>query len=151
MPFQAKITRARWVLGPFTSEDMLEIGNVVVDSIKARLHNGLNVRDEESKPLKPGRNGKRGYPEYKVAHGLQPIRDWVLTGRTMRSLKVKSASENRCVIGFINSNADAIAHINNLREKAFGVSPKNRQALRAIILAVLRQSQSRIIQFRRAA
>jgi hypothetical protein len=149
MPFQAKITRARWVLGPFTSEDMLEIGNVVVDSIKARLHNGLNVRDEEAKPLKPGRNGKRGYPDYKLARGLQPLRDWFWTGRTIRSLKVKQVSENRCVIGFINPNADAVAHINNIRERAFGISPKDRQAMIAVISAILRTS--RVIQVRKAA
>jgi hypothetical protein len=149
MPFQAKITRARWVLGPFTSEDMLEIGSVVVDSIKDRLHKGLNVRDEAAKPLKPGRNGKRGYPDYKAARGLQPFRDWFWTGRTMRSLKVKQASENRCIIGFINPNADAIAHVNNIRERAFGISPKDRQAMAAVIRAILRTS--RVIQVRKAA
>jgi hypothetical protein len=149
MPFQAKITRARFVLGPFTSEDMLDIGNVVVESIKDRLHKGLNINDLPAKPLKPGRNGKRGYPDYKAARGLQPFRDWSWTGRTLRSLKVKSASENRCIIGFIDPHADRVAHVNNLRERAFGVSPKDRQAMVAVIKAVLRKS--RVIQVRRAA
>lgn len=149
MPFQAKITRARWVLGPFTSEDMLEIGNVVVDSIKDRLHKGLNIRDEAAKPLKPGRNGKRGYPDYKAARGLQPFRDWFWTGRTIRALKVKQASENRCVIGFINPNADAVAHVNNIRDRAFGISPKDRLALNAIVRAVLKTA--RIVRVGKAA
>ncbi len=149
MPFQAKITRARWVLGPFTSEDMLTIGNVVVDSIKDRLHKGLNINDQPAKPLKPGRDGHKGYPDYKAARGLQPFRDWLWTGRTLRSLKVKQVSENRAVIGFIDPNADLIAHVNNIRERAFGISPKDRQALAAIIRAVL--SQSRVIQVRKAA
>lgn len=149
MPFQAKITRARWVLGPFTSEDMLTIGNVVADSIKDRLHKGLNINDQPAKPLKPGRNGKRGYPDYKAARGLQPFRDWFWTGRTLRSLKVKQASENRCIIGFIDPNADLIAHVNNIRERAFGISPKDRQAMVAVIRAILRTS--RVIHVRRAA
>ncbi len=149
MPFQAKITRARFVLGPFTSEDMLTIGNVVVDSIKDRLHKGLNINDQPAKPLKPGRDGHKGYPDYKAARGLQPFRDWLWTGRTLRSLKVKQVSENRAVIGFIDPNADLIAHVNNIRERAFGISPKDRQALAAIIRAVL--SQSRVIQVRKAA
>ena len=149
MPFQSKITRARWVLGPFTSQDMETIANVLLDSISRRIRNGFNASDAPSKALKPGKNGKRGYPEYKAAHGLQPIRDWVLTGRTMRSLKVKSVSENRAVIGFINANADAVAHVNNLREKAFGVSPKDREALNAVVRAVLRTS--RVISVRKAA
>jgi hypothetical protein len=149
MPFQAKITRARFVLGPFTSEDMLTIGNVVVESIKDRLHKGLNINDQPAKPLKPGRNGKRGYPDYKAARGLQPFRDWFWIGRTLRSLKVKSASENHCVIGFIDPNADLIAHVNNIRERAFGISPKDRQAMAAAIRAVLRTA--RVIQIRKAA
>ncbi len=149
MPFQAKITRARWVLGPFTSEDMLDIGNVVVDAIKLRLSRGLNCNDMDAKPLKPGREGHRGYPDYKKARGLQPFRDWFWTGRTMRSLKVKQVSENRAVIGFIDPNADLIAHVNNIREKAFGISPKDRKALTAAVRAVLKTN--RVIQVRRAA
>jgi hypothetical protein len=128
---------------------MLTIGNVVRDSIAERIGKGLNVEDAPAKPLKPGRNGRRGYPDYKVARGLQPFRDWFWTGRTMRSLKVKAASENRATIGFVDPNADRIAHANNLREKQFGVSPKDRMALRAIVLAVLKRA--RVIQFRRAA
>ena len=96
-----------------------------------------------------GRNGKRGYPDYKLARGLQPFRDWFWTGRTIRSLKVKQVSENRCVIGFINPNADAIAHVNNIRERAFGISPKDRQAMVAVVKAILRTS--RVIQVRKAA
>ena len=149
MPFQAKITRARWVLGPFTSEDMLAIGNVVAESIKGRIQGGLNINDQPAKPLKPGRNGRRGYPEDKVRRGLMPYRDWTWTGRTLRSLKVTQASENRCVIGFTSPNADAIAHLNNRRERAFGVSPMDRKAMVSIIRAVLRRS--RVIQVRKAA
>jgi len=149
MAFQAKIIRARWVLGPFTSEDMETIGNVLLDSISRRIRNGFNASDAPSKALKPGRNGKRGYPEYKAAHGLQPIRDWFLTGRTMRSLKVKSASENRVVIGFINARADRVAHINNMRGRAFGVSPKDREALNAVVRAVMKTA--RVVRVRRAA
>jgi len=67
----------------------------------------------------------------------------------MRSLKVKSASENRVVIGFVDPNADRIAHVNNLREKAFGVSPKDREALNAVVLVLLRQA--RAIRVARAA
>jgi len=141
MPFQTKITRARFVLGPFTAENMETIGGVLVDSISTRIRKALNVNDTPAKALKPGRNGRRGYPDYKAARGLMPVRDWVWTGRTMRSLKVKSANENQAVIGFVDPNADRVAHVNNLREKQFGVSPKDRQALNAAVLAVLRKAQ----------
>jgi hypothetical protein len=107
------------------------------------------VNDTPAKALKPGRNGRRGYPDYKAARGLMPVRDWVWTGRTMRSLKVKSASENKAIIGFIDPNADRIAHVNNLRERQFGISPKDRSALSAAVRAVLRQA--RVIRIKRAA
>jgi len=149
MAFTAKIRRARFVLGPFSSEDMLSIANTLRDSIAGRIGNGLNVNDAPAKALKPGRNGRRGYPDYKRARGLHPIRDWFWTGRTMRSLKVKSASENRAVIGFVDPNADRVAHVNNLREKQFGVSPTDRSALNAAVLAALRKV--RPVRVRRAA
>ena len=149
MPFQAKITRARFVLGPFTSKDMLAIGGALRDAIAKRIASGLNANDEAAKPLKPGKNGKRGYPDYKRARGLQPFRDWLWSGRTMRSLKVKRVSENQAVIGFIDPNADRIAHVNNLREKAFGVSAKDRRVLTAAVLAVLRRA--RVVRATRAA
>ena len=149
MAFNARITKARFVLGPFTAEDMLSIGNIVRDSIAARIGKGLNVNDAPAKPLKPGRSGRRGYPDYKAARGLQPFRDWFWTGRTLRSLKVKSASETRAVIGFVDPNADRVAHVNNLREKQFGISPKDRKALTAAVLAMLRRA--RVIRVSRAA
>ena len=40
----------------------------------------------------------------------------------MRTLKVKSASENLVVVGFIDPSADRIAHVNGPRERPFGVS-----------------------------
>jgi hypothetical protein len=60
MPFNPKIPRTRWILGLFTYEDMLDIGNVVVDAIKLRLSGALKCRDMPAKPLKAGRNGHRG-------------------------------------------------------------------------------------------
>jgi hypothetical protein len=149
MPFQAKITRARFVLGPFSAEQMQTIGNVMRDTIAERIQSGINCNDGQAKPLKPGRNGKRGYPDYKIARGIPGIRNWIWTGRTMRSLKVKAVSENRVTIGFVDPQADAIAHYNNRREKQFGVSPKDRMALGKIVMAVLRQA--RIVRVKRAA
>lgn len=128
---------------------MLAIGTVVRDSIATRIGQGQNVEDAPAKALKPGSNGDRGYPDYKTARGLQPFRDWFWTGRTMRSLKVKSASENLAVIGFVDPKADRIAHLNNLRERQFGVSPKDRRALKAAVLAGLRKA--RVLCVKKAA
>ena len=141
MAFETKIRRARFVVGPFSAESMATIGQVTADSVVARIRRGVNVQDAAAKPLKPGRNGHRGYPDYKVARGLQGIRDWVWRGKTMRSLKVKSANENRVVIGFVDPEADRIAHFNNQREKQFGLSPKDETTLKAVVLAAAKQAR----------
>ncbi|MEO8715634.1 MAG: hypothetical protein ABI369_11530 [Acetobacteraceae bacterium] len=46
---------------------MQTIGSVLADSISARIRKAINVNDEPTKALKPGRNGRRGYPDYKSA------------------------------------------------------------------------------------
>lgn len=143
MTFQAKITRARFVLGPFTAEQMRGIGEVAAESIKTRILGGNNVQDSPSKAL------KAGYAKSKMKRGRAPIRDWFFRGLTLGSLKVKTADENRVVVGFVNDQADRIAHRNNLREKAFGVSPNDRKAVNAAVLASLKQF--RVVRFQKTA
>jgi hypothetical protein len=87
-------------------------------------------------------SGRRGYPEYKAARGLQPIRDWTWSGHTLRCLKVLTANENRAAIGFLDEalpgrrmTASQIAAFNNRREAQWGVSPRDRQAVLAAFQA----------------
>ena len=143
MAYVPKITRARFILGPFSAEDMTTIGNFMCDRIRRRIESGVNVDDNPSKPLKPG------YEKAKNRRGLNPIRDWTWRGRTLRSLSIKGANENRVTIGFSDPQADMIAHVNNLRERAFGVSQADRKSLREIVLATLRRA--RVVAFRKAA
>ena len=143
MAYVPKITRARFVLGPFSAEDMSVIGTFMCDRIRRRIQAGVNVDDNPSKALKPG------YEKQKTRRGLNPIRDWTWRGRTLRSLAVKSASENHVTIGFIDPQSDMVAHINNLRERAFGVSQADRKSLSEIVLATLRRA--RLVVFRKAA
>jgi hypothetical protein len=85
----------------------------------------------------------------KQRRGLMPVRDWTWRGRTLRSLNVLRANENSVTIGFTDPQADKIAAVNNRREKAFGVSPEDRKALREIVLATLRAKP--IVAFRKVA
>ncbi len=134
MKFNATVIRkARFVYSPFTSEQMAAIATSVMDAVKARTVAGLNVEDNQAKPLKPGRSGHPGYPERKSLAGLPPIRNWVSPNKyprtrikTLRAMKVKSANENRAVIGFVDPAADRIAHLNNRLSKQFGLSPHDR-------------------------
>jgi hypothetical protein len=140
--FQTPIRRARFVYSPFTADEMHGFAQVLADSIRARIQSGENIYDQPAAPLKPGKPGRRGYPDYKSARGLQPIRDWTWSGHTLRCLKVLTANENRAAIGFLDEakpgrrqTASQIAFYNNQRERQWGVSPRDRQAVLAAILA----------------
>jgi hypothetical protein len=155
--WQPQITHARFVVGAFSSEQMATLGNILSDAIKARIQSAMNVYDLPAKPLsdkvkvRRGRdfadysevnfNAPRGYATQKRKKGRNPVRDWTNSGRTMQALRMLAASENRAVIGFNNPVAGRIAHWNNLKERAFGVSPSNRQVLMAAMRATMRQSK----------
>ena len=131
--FATKVTHARFVVGPFSSDQMSTLAGILRDSMRGRIQNGLNVNDQPAKPLKPG------YASAKARKGGKPVRDWMMSGQTLRCMAVLSANENRAVIGFNNPIAARIAHFNNLRERAFGVSPMDRQMLVAAVNATVRQ------------
>jgi hypothetical protein len=140
--FQTVIHRARFVYSPYSAEEMQGFAQVLADAIRTRIQSGQNIYDHPAAPLNPGKPGRRGYPDYKSARGLQPIRDWTWSGHTLRCLKVLTANENRAVIGFLDEalpgrrqTASQIAFYNNLRERQWGVSPRDRAAVIAAILA----------------
>ncbi len=133
--FKTQITRARFVVSPFTAEQMVEIGQLCVDSIKARLARAENVYDQPAAPLKERRPG-RGYKSYKSRKAPPAVRNWKLTGRTLRAMRVLRAKENRAVIGFSDPVAAMRAAINNRRERQFGVSPANWRDILAAVKAI---------------
>jgi hypothetical protein len=93
--FQTVIKRARFVYSPYASAEMQVFAQVLADSIRARIQCGQNIYDQAAAPLKPGLSGRRGYPDYKAARGLQSVRDGTRNGHTLRCLKVLTANENR--------------------------------------------------------
>jgi hypothetical protein len=100
--FQPVIRRARFVYSPYTADEMQGFAQLLADSIRARIQRGQNIYDQPAAPLKPGKPGRRGYPDYKLARRLQPIRDWTWSGHTLRCLKVLTTNENRAAIGFLD-------------------------------------------------
>jgi hypothetical protein len=140
--FQTVIRHARFVYSPYSTTEMQGFAQALADSIRGRIQSGQNIYDQPAAPLKPGKPGRRGYPDYKSARGLQPIRDWTWSGHTLRCLKVLTANENRAAVGFLDEakpgrrqTASQIAFYNNQRERQWGVSPHDRQAVLAAILA----------------
>lgn len=151
--YQTVIRRARFVYSPYTGQEMQSFAQVLADSMKTRIQSGQNIYDQSASSLKPGRPGRRGYPDYKSARGIDPIRNWTWTGHTLRCLKVLTANENRAAIGFLNEafpgraqTASQIAFYNNRREAQWGVSPRDRQAVVTVMV-----NHSRKVVFLKAA
>jgi hypothetical protein len=140
---------ARFVYRPLSSEQMATIGNLMIGGVSVRIHKGLSSSDEPAKPLKPGRGGRRGYPDYKLARGLQAIRDLFWRGLTMRSLRVTSSKANEVRIGFDNPEASRIAAINNSREPMFWFSPGDQQRIQELVSQAIHSAET--VQVRKVA
>ena len=106
--FQTVIKRARFAYSGYTATEMQGFAQVLADSIRARIQSGQNIYDQAAAPLKPGQSGRRGYPDYKSARGLQPIRDWTWSGHTLRCLKVLTANENRAAARKMSALSSAL-------------------------------------------
>jgi hypothetical protein len=154
--FQARITHARLSFSPFTSESMMTIGQITLDHIRQRIQSVQDVTDSRAKPLKEsyaeqkrlGRRVALGGPQKYT--GL-PYRDWTLRGRTMQSLKVKVASENRVTIGPTSQETTMIILARNRKDNMWGLSPSDYEALYAVIRQTLLQVKSvRVIRERAA-
>jgi hypothetical protein len=136
--FQTVIKSARFVYSPYTATEMQSFAQVLADSIRTRIQSGQNIYDQSAAPLKPGQSGRRGYPDYKAARGLRPVRDWTWNGHTLRCLKVLTANENRAAIGFLDEalpGRSQTAFYNNRRERQWGVSQHDREAVLAAFKA----------------
>lgn len=133
--FQPKVSHARFVVGAFSSQQMLTLGNILADSNRNRIGNGLNAQDVPARPLGPV------YAKAKATKGRNPQRDWTMSGRTLAALRCLSANENVAVVGFNNPIANRIAHWNNLKERAFGVSPRDRQTIVAAVKATVHEAR----------
>jgi hypothetical protein len=142
MAFQAVVRKARFVYSPYTSQEMQGFAQVLADAIKKRIQSGQNIYDQSAAPLKPALAGRRGYPDYKSARGLQPKRDWTWTGHTLSCMRVLSGDDSKAVIGFLDEalagrqkTANQVAFYNNYREKQWGVSPHDRTIVMSAMAA----------------
>lgn len=126
-----KLSHARITLSPFTSEQMADIGDVVLTSIKDRIVQAVDTNDNQAKPLTDK------YAKRKMKYGRSPVRDWTFTGRTLGSLKVKSANENKVRIGAINERADMVIGVQNRANRLWGLSPKDDAVFRHEIVRQL--------------
>lgn len=127
MAHQVKITKQRFFVPGYSPQKMVAIGQQLTNSVRDRISEGMTVYDAPAPPLAPK------YAKAKGRKAPPAIRNWKLTGRTMRSLAVLSAAHNKAVIGFTDPVSNMRAAINNARTRQFGVSPKNNRDLGAAL------------------
>jgi hypothetical protein len=145
--FETRITHSRLVFSPFTSESMVTIGQVTLDHIKERIQSVADVTDSRAKPLKETYAEEKRKGRYVALGGPTkfrgvPYRDWTLRGRTLQSLKVKVASEDRVTIGPTLPETSMIILVRNRVDHMWGLSPSDYEALWAVIRATLIQTKS---------
>jgi hypothetical protein len=141
--FQTKITHSRLTFSAFSSEDMMEIGQTLVDHIKHRISQDLlDITDSPAPPLNTRYAQEKVKGRYVALGGGKrykgaPVRDWTLRGRTMQSLKVKTASEELATIGPVSRESYIIIAARNKRDHLWGVSPEDLAAMNLMVRNVL--------------
>lgn len=122
----AFVRQARFVTRGYTPAQMFTVGQgLVTKAMLPRMRAGLTTEDTAAPPL------TRRYAVFKARKAPPAIRNWTLTGRTLRSLQVLSSIENQAVIGFTDRETNKRAYINNARVKQFGVSKADSMVLSA--------------------
>lgn len=124
MAFETKFRKVRFVGNGYTPAQMTQVGNgLIVRGIVPRIQAGRTVDDSQAPPLRPA------YAKAKARLHPPAVRNWTFTGRTLRSLKVLTAAENRAEIRFTDAETNKRAFINNRRSRQFGVSNADRTIL----------------------
>jgi len=143
--FQTKITHARLTLSPFSSEQMSDLGKIMIGVKLDRITQAINSQDSPAKPLVDR------YAKRKIQRNRAPVRDWLWRGLTRGSAKVIIASEDRVVIGFINPEADRIVTAQRRREEMWSDSPNDKRALSEAIKQMLQAHRVVVLIRRRTA
>lgn len=136
--FKLKLVRSTFTLSPFTSEQMQQIGQDMLDQKMDRISRHINSQDQEAKPLAPH------YARRKETRGRAPVRDWFFSGRLKSSLRVKFASENKVTLG--NTREEVERYMSALRalDEMWSDSPNDTKVLEESVGRQLRAGAGKI-------
>lgn len=140
--YQPKITRARFVVSPYTPQQMVQIGQSLIGFNFARWDRGIDATDSAAKPLAAKYARRKSYTGRRRA-----VRDLNLTGRLRDSIRVLNASENKVTIGPVDgtysestkygvlTNSDVLS-LNQRRSRMWAVSPNDRAAVLQLLMGI---------------
>lgn len=119
--FLTTITKARFVTVGWDGQQMAQAADGVINNgLLPRIRAAMTVDDSPAPPLTPK------YADQKAKKYPPAVRNWMWTGRTLRSMKTLTGSPNKAVIGFTDAITNLRAFRNNARVKQFGISPRDR-------------------------
>lgn len=140
--YQPKITRARFVVSPYTPQQMVGIGQSLIGFNFARWDRGVDANDAATKPLAAKYARRKAYTGRRRA-----VRDLNLTGRLRDSIRVLNASENKVTIGPVDGTYSSSAKygvltnsevltLNQRQWRMWAVSPNDRAAVLQQLLGI---------------
>lgn len=119
MAFETKIKKARFAFVGYSGQQMKTVADATIArAILPRIQAGLTVDGTPAKALSPR------YARVKGRKHPPAIRNWVFTGRTLRSMKTLTAQLGQAVIGFTDGPSNMRASINNTRSRQFGAGSR---------------------------
>jgi hypothetical protein len=149
--FEVRTRNLRLTFSPFSTESMMTIGQVTLDSIVKRIQAAVDETDSPAKALTQRYADEKKKGRYVALGGNRkytglPHRDWTLRGRTIQSLKVKFASQERVTIGPTIAETTKIILARNKWDHMWGISPRDREAMYAVMRATLLNVKSVRVQ-----
>jgi hypothetical protein len=145
--FETKITKARFVVSPYTAQEMIGFGQSIISSNFARWDHGMDANDGTAPPLKPR------YAAFKSRRYGRAVRNMNLTGRLRRSIKVLTANQNKAVMGTVEGihtrsvkrrslMFSDVLRLNNRRWRMWGISPRDKSELSRSMRPVVEAQQA---------
>src|ERR1051325_7615958 len=110
------------------ASQMHQVGEAMIQTMKARMLQGHNLQDSPSKPL------SKRHAKIKAKIGADPIRNMRLAGHTLADMAVLKQAENSVTVGFQSHDAMLRALFNQSRDPMFGLSPHDQGLVRSDVL-----------------
>jgi len=102
--------------------DLQQMGEAGLRSEKERMARGVDNEDRSGKSL------AKSYRTRKLNHGVNPIRDFRLTGKRQAEMNVRPRVGNQAEIGFVNPQSQRIADISGM----VGLSPSDERVVERV-------------------